>query len=221
VGYGVPNLSRAIECLNSRVTLIAECELQPFRNDNGEILFNEMHVHTMPWADTVLKNHPYEQVRLRVTLSYFIEPNPGNRGYTSHYRYAGCQLRYCISNPGQSVEDLEALVSKHAADEMKARGRLVIGRSSDGWILGDESFRGSVHSDVWEGSCADAISMKHLAVYPVTGWWRTRARQNKSEARIKYALVVTLESQNPALDLYSEIAAQIAAPVSTPVTVNV
>lgn len=219
VGYGVPDLRRALECLNNRVTLVAECELQPFKNENGEIIFNEMHVHTLPWADTVLNAYPFEQARMRVTLSYFVEPNPGNRGYTSNYRYAGSQLRYRVASSGQSVSDLEADVSKFAVDDMKAQGRLVISGSTDGWILGDQSLRGSVHSDIWEGSCADALSMKHVAVYPVTGWWRTRPSQDRVAARIKYALLVTLEAQNPQLDLYSEIAAQIAAPIPTSVEI--
>jgi hypothetical protein len=221
VGYGVPNLRRAIECLNNRVTLIAECELQPFRDENGEIVFNEMHIHTMPWAEAILSANPLEDARMRVSLSYFVEPNPGNRGYASNYRYAGCQLRYRVASPGQSVNDLEAVVSKFAADDMRIRGRLVVGGSTDGWILGDQNLRGSVHSDIWEGSCANALSMRHIAVYPVTGWWRTRLSQQKTAARIKYALVVTLEAHNPALDLYSEIATQIVSPISAPVTVTV
>ena len=174
VGYGVPSLTRAVECFNNRVTLVAECDLQPFRFDGEEVIFNEMHIHTMPWAEALLSANPFERVRMRVTLSYFIEPNPGNRGYTSSYRYSGCGLRFRISSTGQSVGDLEADVSKIAADDATTQGRIVIAGSSDGWLLGDQSFKGSVHSDMWEGSCADALSMKHIAVYPITGWWRTR-----------------------------------------------
>lgn len=221
VGYGVPSLARAVECLNNRVTLVAECDLQPFRYDGEEVVFNEMHVHTMPWAETLLRANPFERVRLRTTLSYFIEPNPGNRGYTSNYRYAGCGLRFRVSSTGQSVGDLEADVSKVAADDATTQGRIVIAGSSGGWLLGDQSFKGSVHSDIWEGSCADALSMKHIAVYPVTGWWRTRPSQHRVTAHIKYALVVTLEAENPALDLYTEIAAQITTPIAPPVPVTV
>jgi hypothetical protein len=221
IGYGVPNLGRAVECLNSRVTMVAECELQPFRIEGEQVIFNEMHVHTVPWADSLLTTNPFERVRMRVTLSYFIEPNPGNRGYTSNYRYAGCGLRFRVSSTGQSVSDLEADVSKVAADDATNQGRIVIAGSNDGWILGDQSFKGSIHSDIWTGSCADALSMKHIAVFPVTGWWRTRPSQHRATARIKYALVVTLEAENPTLDLYSEIAAQIAAPIAAPVTVTV
>ncbi len=221
VGYGVPNLGRAVECLNSRVTMVAECVLQPFKLEGEEVLFNEMHVHTMPWADAILTANPFERVRMRVTLSYFIEPNPGNRGYTSNYRYAGCGLRFRVSSTGQSVGDLEADVSKLAADDATTQGKVIIAGSNDGWMLGDQSNKGSIHSDIWEGSCADALSMKHVAVYPVTGWWRTRPSQHRAAAHIKYALVVTLEAENPTLDLYAEIAAQITTPITATVPVTI
>ncbi|HYE31393.1 MAG TPA: S8 family peptidase [Methylomirabilota bacterium] len=216
VGYGVPRLSHALECLKNRVTLIAQCTIQPFRLVDEEVLFNEMHVHTLPWAKEQLTANPFEKVRMRVTLSYFIEPNPGNRGYTSNYRYASAGLRFRISSAGQSVQDLEADLSKIAAMQAEAAGIEVIPGSNEAWMLGDQCFKGSVHSDVWEGECATALSMQHIAVHPVTGWWRTRPSQGRAGAQLRYCLVVTLETENPDLDLYTEIAAQIETPISVP-----
>ena len=120
VGYGVPSLRRALECTASRVTMLAQCELAPFRLENEEVVFDEMHVHALPWPKDVLTANSQEAVRLKVTLSYFIEPNPGNRGYTSTFRYPGCQLRFRVSSPGQTEADLEAQVSKLAAEEMQS-----------------------------------------------------------------------------------------------------
>jgi hypothetical protein len=82
--------------------------------------------------------------------------------------------------------------------------------------LGQQVQRGSIHSDVWEGSAAELLSMKHIAVFPLTGWWRTRPKQGRADARIKYGLVVSLEAENPALDIYTEIANQVAIPIAVP-----
>jgi hypothetical protein len=61
------------------------------------------------------------------------------------------------------------------------------------------------------------MSMSHIAVLPITGWWRTRPSQRRVEAQQNYALIVTLEAANRELDIYSEIAAQIEAPIAVPV----
>ncbi len=219
VGYGVPNLQKAVECAVSRVSLLAQCELKPFRADKGQIVYNEMHLHSMPWPQDKLTANPHERVRLRVTLSYFIEPNPGNRGYTTVFRYPGCQLRFRVSSPGQSDRDLEAQVNKLAANEMReTQAQEYVRGTTDGWLLGRQVDRGSVHSDIWEGTAADLLSMRHIAVFPLTGWWRTRPSQQRAESRVKYALAVTIEAENPALDIYTEIANQLTVPIAVTTT---
>jgi hypothetical protein len=217
VGYGVPNLRTALECASSRVTMLAQSDLSPFRLEKDKIIYNEMHLHSLPWPKGILTAHPFERVRLRVTLSYFVEPNPGNRGYTTTFRYPGCQLRFRVSSPGQPEAHLEAQVSKLAAEEMRrANSEQYVSGSTKGWIIGQQAQRGSLHCDTWEGTAADLLSMQHVAIYPMTGWWRTRPSQGRATTRIKYALIVSIEAQNPALDIYTEIANQIAVPIAVP-----
>ncbi len=214
VGYGVPSLRRALECTGNRATLIAECDIQPFKRDKKDIIFNEMHIHGLPWPVQELQKNSREKVRMRVTLSYFIEPNPGNRGYTSNFRYSNCALRFKVSSPGQTAQDLAAQVSKLAAEEFAKENRVHVGGTTDGWTLGQACFRGSVHSDTWEGYAADLLSMQHIAISPITGWWRTRASHERFEDRMKYSLIVSLEAENPTLDIYTEIENQINVPIS-------
>jgi hypothetical protein len=214
VGYGVPSLTRALDCAKNRATMIAECEIQPFKIDKKEIGFNHMHLHKLPWPATALKGNSQQKVKMRVTLSYFIEPNPGNRGYTSNFRYASCALRFKVSSPNQTEDDLAAQVSKLASDEFKQQNRVIVGGSNDGWVLGQACFRGSIHSDTWEGTAANLLSMQHIAVSPVTGWWRTRPSHERGEARLKYSLIVSLEAENPELDIYTEIENQIKIPIT-------
>jgi hypothetical protein len=219
VGYGVPSLRRALETTRSRVTLIAEHALQPFHRVNSRVTTNQMDVFTLPWAGTALAASPDERVRLRVTLSYFIEPNPGNRGYTSVYRYAGCQLRFRVSDPGQDRADLVTAVSAdpdEGGDDAQDNGAPAARFPRDArWMIGPSAAtRGSLHSDYWEGTAAEAADMKHIAVYPMTGWWKTRTAQQRFDAVQPYSLIVTLESVSEQLDLYTEIANAVA--IATP-----
>lgn len=220
VGFGVPSLRRALETSRSCVTLVAERELQPFARISGRITSNHMDVFTLPWAETILGSNPDEHVRLKVTLSYFVEPNPGSRGYTSIYRYAGCQLRFRVSDPGQSRDDLvNAVSAATGADETEQDAEPAepprFSRDAR-WMIGPSAAtRGSLHCDFWEGPAAEVADMKHIAVYPMTGWWKTRAAQRKYDAIQPYSLIVTLESMSGALDLYTEISTAVAieAPV--------
>jgi hypothetical protein len=215
VGYGVPRLELALESARSRATLIAQTEIQPFRpmpKASAEPQMNELHTHSLPWPREKLLEHSLEKVRMRVTLSYFIEPNPGNRGYTSTYRYASCQLRFKVSSPRQSLKDLLADVDK-AAHESQADD--YVKGSTDRWLLDSNMVnKGSVHSNVWEGSAAELADMQHVVIYPVTGWWKTRKALKRAGASLRYSLLVTLEAENPALDIYTEIENAISVPVA-------
>jgi len=215
VGHGVPNLAYAIESANHRATLIAQATIQPFRLEGDEAVFNEMHLHDLPWPIDILDRFYDEQIRMRITLSYFVEPNPGNRGYTSIFRYAGCGLRFRVCSAGQPVTHLLAQWNKLEKEELKRREPDVeiVPTSTDGWEIGGAASRGSVQADSWTGTCADLMSMSHIVVLPITGWWRTRPSQGRVEAKQNYSLIVTLETENPAIDIYGEIEARIAVPV--------
>ncbi|MCW0221019.1 MAG: hypothetical protein OJI67_22010 [Prosthecobacter sp.] len=177
---------------------------------------NELHTHSLPWPRGKLLEHSLEKVRMRVTLSYFIEPNPGNRGYTSTYRYASCRLRFKVSSPRQSLKDLLADVDK-AAHESQADD--YVKGSTDLWLLDSNMVnKGSVHSNVWEGSAAELADMQHVVIYPVTGWWKTRKALKRAGASLRYSLLVTLEAENPALDIYTEIENAITVPVGISVS---
>ena len=81
-GYGVPKLETALYSANNSVTLIAEDKLQPFIKESGkDAKVNEMGLHELPWAKDVLLGLGELEVEMRVTLSYFIEPNPNGKGY--------------------------------------------------------------------------------------------------------------------------------------------
>ena len=76
-GFGVPDLSRALWSMANSATLIVEHELQPFDKVDGELKTKDMHLHRLPWPTSLLQNLGETEIRMRVTLSYFIEPSLG------------------------------------------------------------------------------------------------------------------------------------------------
>ena len=55
--------------------------------DGVDSIGAEMRVHELPWPKEELLGLGEKEVELRVTLSYFIEPNPGERGWTDKVQY--------------------------------------------------------------------------------------------------------------------------------------
>jgi len=160
IGYGVPNLDRARYSANHALTLIMQDELQPFTKDedaNGSTdpKLHEMQLYRLPWPVKVLQQLPPElEVKLRVTLSYFIEPNPGRRGYRQRYSYQSHGLRFEVIRPGQSLENFRAFINALATveDYDGPEG------DGDGWQLGPQlRTRGSLHSDTWTGRAVQCL----------------------------------------------------------------
>ena len=98
-GYGVPNLRRLLSSLDNSLTLVAESEIQPFFREDGRIKTREMRPHALPWPTEALTAIPNAAVTMRVTLSYFVEPSPGARGWTPRYGYQSHGLRFAVRNP--------------------------------------------------------------------------------------------------------------------------
>lgn len=76
-GYGIPNLYRAILCIENSVNMVAQGELQPY----GKKSMKDMHIHTLPWPKELLRELGDVPVKIKVTLSYYIEPGPGEVGW--------------------------------------------------------------------------------------------------------------------------------------------
>ena len=212
-GWGVPHLDYALGCLNNRVNLIVQGEIQPF-DDHGKT--NEMKLHELPWPSEELLKLGAADAELRVTLSYFVEPNPGDRGWKSKFRYASCGLRFQVVGPNQSREDLLKSISKKMREDDNDTGGSI---SSEDWYLGPQNRdRGSIHSDFKQMTAADLSSSRYVVVYPVYGWWAKRQALGKMTNRIRYSLIVTIETPEVESQLYNEVAMQVKVPISTGIT---
>ncbi|MBX3017492.1 MAG: S8 family peptidase [Bdellovibrionaceae bacterium] len=199
-GYGVPNLARARWSSNNVLTLIAQSQLRPFEGDH----MKDINFHSIPWPSEVLRELGDTPVDMRVTLSYFIEPNPSRRGWKFKFNYQSHGLRFDVKNSLESEEEFSKRLNKaqrSAQDPTRATG----GDSED-WYFGEAGrSRGSLHSDVWSGSAAELAEKAQIAVYPVMGWWRERHREGHTTKFARYSLVITLSTPSTDVDLYTPV----------------
>lgn len=211
-GMGTPSLDRALRSATDALTLISEAQIHPFERDgnssNGKV--REMNLHALPWPKVELQALGDVDVRMRVTLSYFVEPNPSSRGWTGRYAYPSHGLRFAVRRPAEGVDDFRKRINKKARVDGETRLKL----SSDSekrWLFGtkQQQSTGSLHTDIWTGPAAELANKEAVAVYPVAGWWKDRSSYDQSERGVHYSLVVSIESPAVEVDLWSPVAQQI------------
>ena len=212
-GYGVPDLDRAIQCMKNAVNLIVQETIQPYEKKDGRVQMKEMHLHQIPWPTEVLQTLGETEVEMPVTLSYFIEPGPGEKGWKDRYRYPSCGLRFDVINNDETVEDFKKRVNiKMRGDDRSDRGEGSSG--SNRWFLGSENRDvGSIHSDFIKTSAVELCQTKYIAVYPVVGWWRERSHLGKVDSKVRYTLVISISAPRVDVDLYTPIITQINVPI--------
>lgn len=213
-GFGVPNLDRALYSQESVLTFIAQETIQPFSYKEGsssDTETNEIHFFYLPWPSDLLLEMGQTPVKLRITLSYFIEPGAGEIGWKDKYRYQSHGLRFDVNNIGENEDDFRKRVNKAAREEDEE----VNGNAgSNRWVIGTNNrSSGSIHSDFWEGTAADLATCNHIAVYPVIGWWRERKHLGKVENKTRYSLIISLETPAQDVELYTTVKTMIEVPI--------
>jgi hypothetical protein len=224
IGYGVPQLSRALASAENDLALIAETSIQPFvrglnakSREVGDPHFNEVHYYNLPWPKAELERLENRTVQLKITLSYFIEPSPGEMAQVIPARYQSFGLRFDLKKKSETeaafrhrINKLESMAEKPPQPEPDNR-----------WVFGPKSISaGSVHSDVWIGPAIDLASRDKIAIYPVSGWWRYRPHLGKCNTKTRYSLIISISSDGEDVDLYTEIANIIATPVDTEISIG-
>ncbi|WP_080437056.1 S8 family peptidase [Burkholderia ubonensis] len=209
-GWGVPDLDRALWSAGNSLTLVVEDLIHPYAKEKGRgVVTRHMNLHALPWPRQELEALQEAKVQMRVTLSYFIEPNPSARGASSKFHYPSHRLRFDVQRPlDASTDDFVARINAAAARDDE--GDPVNPKDPD-WHLGDrQRHRGSLHQDVWEGTAADLASRGFIAVYPSSGWWRSRPALERYDLPARYSLVVSLRTNQAEVDLYNAIVHKIA-----------
>ena len=208
-GMGVPDLTRATRSASDALTLIVQDAIHPF---DGEGRMLEMHLHELPWPTDALHELGEVEVRLRVTLSYFIEPNPSRRGWRGRYGYASHGLRFDLRRPTESTDEFRRRINLLARED--GRRHQAAGPDAPEWLFGPNSrVAGSVHADVWKGTASDLALRGCIAVFPVSGWWKDRKDRDHSDRGAHYALVASIESPTEDVDLWTPVATELGVPI--------
>lgn len=168
-------------------------------------------MHELPWPTDVLDELGETPVNLRITLSYFIEPNPARRGWTTRHRFASHGLRFDIRTPTESLDEFRKRVNKQAL----AEGEKPSSKSdADEWLVGPTlRHKGSIHSDIWSGTASELAVRDHIAVYPVLGWWRERHQLGRGKNGARYSLIVSIDTPRTDVDLYVTVANMVGIEV--------
>lgn len=217
VGFGVPNLDVALDSASQRVSVIIEDEITPYKKQPSKgVSLNEIVTHDLPWPKQILQDLGGTEVSLTVTLSYFIEPNPSNRAFVSKYSYQSHNLVFELK---RALEDADALVDRINTGD-RPEGFQVQDDSGD-WLIGSKNrAHGSITKDVWRGTAADLADKNKIAIIPTAGWWKTRTSLKMHDETTRYSLILTIETPESDVDIYSAVESIINADISTPITLE-
>ena len=178
-----------------------------------------MNLHALPWPKQALLALGEVRVQMRVTLSYFIEPNPSARGVASKFHYPSHRLRFEVQRP---LETSSAFQTRINAAALHDENDDSTSPSDDDWLLGKSNrYRGSLHQDEWSGTAAELANRGHIAVFPAMGWWRTRAALKKYNSPARYSLLVSIRTEQTETDLYALIEQLIAQRIAPATTIEI
>jgi hypothetical protein len=207
-GLGVPDAELALACAADRATVIFEDSMPnavpteqpkkaPPKTARGKAterkLKRVVKFFRLPVPEELLLDDPHRQAELRVTLSYFPEPNTFRRQVSR-----GLDLKWDMQGPNEKWRDFELRINKLARGETPKKST----GTSFKWDLGiARRSRGTVQSDRWTGAASYLAGDKHIAVVPVLGWWERRPALR--ELTMPFSLIVTVRAAG--LDIYQSI----------------
>ena len=215
-GHGVPTFERAAASARNHLAIVSQAEIQPYTR--GKRGMNECHFYSLPWPREALEGLGDREVSLKITLSYFVEPNPGSSASFDPYRYQSYGLRFNLKRRSETAREFAKRVNKQAWDGPNERPRAHA--EDDGWLFGPNSMSsGSLHSDEWTGPAVNLLTRNVICVKPVGGWWNNRASADVRGQKTRYSLVLSLRSQDSEVDLYTPVSTMIEAEIGVEVIV--
>lgn len=209
-GWGVPTEDSVLRSSGEAVTMVVQDEFAPF---DREWKARSLRLHDLPWPRKVLQDLGEGVVTVRITLSYFVEPSATRRGWIGKYTYRSHGLRFDLQGSLETTDQFVARVNREAQGEEDGTSAERSGEASR-WFLGEQARNhGSLHQDEWAGTATELAECNHIAVYPVGGWWKNNTRKDREELPVRYALLVSLRTEEQGVDLYTPIATQLGVVV--------
>jgi len=218
-GYGEPHQPRLYGSGESGVTMIIEDTIQPYdpESNKGNASLGYFNLHDLPWPKDVFDTNPDVQLKMKVTLSYFIFPSPGSRSWEKNkkYHYASHLLRFKVKHRDDSEEVFQKSLQKVIEDdETDTDGNIEIGSApaDSNWMVGSKlrGKSGSLVQDIWQGPAAHLAEMGQIAIFPVKGWFASRSFpdghefNNCHQSTVRYSLIISIDAEQE-IGLYTSV----------------
>lgn len=207
-GYGVPDFDRASMSASNHVALVTQNTIKPFKLAKGDRRFRDCHFYRLPWPTELLERLGAQDVRLKITLSYYIAPNPGMSASIDPQRYQSYGLRFDLRRPLETMTQFVERVNP--LERENPRQRVPVVQDDQHWRFGPSNISaGSLHCDEWVGPAAQLAARNIICVKPVMGWWRSRGSAAECNAEARYALTATISTPDLDIDLHTPISTLI------------
>ncbi len=223
-GYGVPDERVARQCAKNRATIVIEDVMPnavveeepkkklPKRSTTKVTepkIRRKLKLYRLPIPDDLLGNSDPD-AELRVTLSYFAEPNKFRR-----HVFHGLDLKWDMQGPQESEDEfLQRINAKKRPNGSDGKRQKLVAKKSFSWDVGIQPrSRGTVQSDRWRGKMSELVGDKLIAVVPVLGWWDQRRTMREQDMR--FSLIVSVFGPG----VYASIKPYVEIPVSAAIVV--
>ena len=190
IGYGIPDLSRATENTDRRVTLITEGAQQ--------IHALEAAIYTVEIPAELRSPGNDFDVRIEVTLSYSSNPR---RTRSSRTGYQEIWLDWIASKKAESLDDFKARAIKGfgVAEDSDSAEWMLHQRKDWGILRGIHRQAGTVQKDWVVLKAFELPETFAIAVRGHNGW------SKNPNSTAKFALAVTVDAEKSHIPIYSRI----------------
>ncbi|WP_293355265.1 MULTISPECIES: S8 family peptidase [unclassified Microcoleus] len=211
IGYGIPNIDRALGNSPNRITLITR--------GNRPIKAKEAHVYQVKLPEGLRSQGEEYEILVEVTLSYKAQPRRTRR---NRRKYLSTWLDWDCSKKGENPEKfLARILKEYDASENTEKGETVfqwtIGKRAKnyGKIDGVSRSAGTVQKDWTVVKSFELREAFCIAVVGHEGW------NNDPDAEAPYSLVISFEALASNIPIYTTfVEAQVAVEVEQQVEIN-
>jgi len=205
-GHGVPSFERAAASAQNHLALVSQATIQPYRRSSKGM--NECHFYSLPWPRQALEGLGDQDVKLKISLSYFVEPNPGSSASFDPSRYQSFGLRFDLKRRNETPANFAKRINKEIRENEADRPPRTV--DADHWRFGTNAMSaGSLHCDEWTGPAVNLLSRQMICIRPVGGWWNNRASAEIRCQEARYALILSLKAAGSEIELHSPISALV------------
>jgi hypothetical protein len=212
LGYGIPNLDRALGNSNNRITLIARGERR--------IAARQAQIYEVSLPDGLRSPGEDLDIRIEVTLSYKAQPRRTRR---ARKKYLSTWLDWECSDKGEDpARFLERVLKNYdAPPESQKKGKDIFNwvlNKRKNWGQADNVSRqeGTLQKDWAIVKSYDLRESFCIAVVGHEGW------NNDPNATVPYALVVSFEAVDTNIPIYTSIAnVQVPVEVESEISIQI